>query len=318
MKPLHYLSVLALFLLFSCKSTFTGQTKTWNDSTVEKTIKTKKSSTNDIIQRAAEAAKQEAAIVTQIEEKKLAKYDDRKIDASMNQQMEIRLQKFKRLIDSVNTVVAEVKTAFGKNKRYRTTFKKYGLSILFLSAYADASKDRLERLEIFNAGLGLETRQEFELSAFFGPGGYAVPEDKKPLLKQKFEPLVDSLVAFSNKYSKYPRTGTVIVLGYADGVPPNPQSVLGKTLLDSLNKPSATGDELNGELSRWRARELASYFLQRFQERRSDFINREGLVLLTAEQGRGVEFPNPKIKDYTPDDPRRRIVVFYWSLIPDL
>jgi hypothetical protein len=39
--------------------------------------------------------------------------------------------------------------------------------------------------------------------------------------------------------------------------------------------------------------------------------------ILFFYEGKGEALPNPKITDYKTDDPRRRVVLLFWSVFPD-
>ena len=40
-------------------------------------------------------------------------------------------------------------------------------------------------------------------------------------------------------------------------------------------------------------------------------------TILYTYEGKGEALPNSKISDYKTDDPRRRVVLLYWSVFPE-
>ena len=128
---------------------------------------------------------------------------------------------------------------------------------------------------------------------------------------------MDPLILFSNKYSQYPRTATLIVLGFADGTGITNGSELYYTLLDELRKPQAEKEELNQKLSELRAKELIKQMTNLYLKKASGYSEIEKLKTEYVGQGKGESLPISGIKDYTVDDERRRIVLCYWAVLPD-
>ena len=81
-----------------------------------------------------------------------------------------------------------------------------------------------------------------------------------------------------------------------------------------LQQPSSA--DLNRELSRLRAEAMSAALHQLYEQRKSRFLNPALLEAVDIKIGMGEAFPNPRITDYQTDDERRRIVLFYWSVLP--
>ena len=80
-------------------------------------------------------------------------------------------------------------------------------------------------------------------------------------------------------------------------------------------KKPLTNADLNAELSTARAESVIK-LLQTFTVGKS----KDGTTIkniLYLFEGKGEKFPNPKIADYKIDDPRRRLVLLFWSIFPD-
>jgi hypothetical protein len=155
------------------------------------------------------------------------------------------------------------------------------------------------------------------MAAFFGPGGFIIPEEKYDMARQYFSPVIDSLMKFSNKYSGIGRIATIVLNGYADGTGISDGSDLYNLLLGRLNQSTATKEELNTALSELRAENLRVFLNNLIKDRSDEFINHQTLTFENIKRGLGEKLPDPKITDYTVDDERRRIVLCYWSVLPN-
>jgi hypothetical protein len=203
-------------------------------------------------------------------------------------------------------------------KSTRKNYKSIVLPLLdSLQKQSDQYARRLSLYMMIKDGLNVADFKQFDLAAFFGPGKYQIPEDKVDIAAQSFSPLVDSLIFFSNKYNQYPRTATLIILGFADGTGITSGSDLYYTLLDALKKPQAEKEELNQKLSELRSSELIKQMTNLYLKKATGFTEVEKLTIEYVGQGKGEALPISSIKDYSVDDERRRIVLCYWVVLPD-
>ena len=83
-------------------------------------------------------------------------------------------------------------------------------------------------------------------------------------------------------------------------------------------KTEAGKEDLNKELSELRAMELIKQLTSMFKQKVSEIKNIDQLSVEYIGQGRGEEYPIPTIKDYKDDDDRRRIVLCYWAVLPNI
>ena len=201
-------------------------------------------------------------------------------------------------------------------------FIKYSFIIVVQLAQLDTFYKRYDdRLKIYlmmEDALNTANYVLFDLAAFFGPGLYNIPAGQESLAIQSFLPLIDSLVKFSNKYQNISRTATLVVIGYADGQDINRCSDLYDTLSDLIEEPVATKQLLNKKLSELRAIELIKQLTTIFAQRVPAIKNLEQFNIEYIGQGKGEEHPMPSIKDYKENDERRRIVLCYWAVLPNL
>jgi len=241
-----------------------------------------------------------------------------RIDSNILSRIEGRLAKSAAQLDASQIQANQLNEILKDKKSTRKNYKTIVLPLLdSLQKQSDLFAQRLALYVMIKDGLNVADFKQFDLAAFFGPGKYLIPEDKADIAALSFSPLLDSLIRFSNKYSQYPRTATLIILGFADGTGINPGGELYYTLLDELRKPQAGKEELNQKISELRAKELIKQMTGLYLKKASGFNEVEKLKIEYIGQGKGEALPISGIKDYTVDDERRRIVLCYWVVLPD-
>lgn len=260
----------------------------------------------------------ENAEVEDLKKETYKKYKANKIDDTILNRIERKLPKVTGKLDTAQILANQLKQILNDEKKTKWKYRSIVLPVLdSLKKINDQYAQRLALYLMIKDGLNVADYKQFDLAAFFGPGKYHIPEDKVEKANLSFEPLMDSIMLFSNKYSQYPRTATLVILGFADGTGITPESELYYTLLKELNKPQATKEELNKQLSELRAKELALQMTGIYLKKAPGFKNVDNLHIEYIGQGKGEAFPISKIKDYTIDDERRRIVLCYWVVLPD-
>jgi hypothetical protein len=247
-----------------------------------------------------------------------ARLAERKIDSNIRARILKRLDREKATLDSAQMRIALLEGFLKEKRLVRKNYKKVILPTLdSLQQQKNKYAERLSVYMMIQNSLDIADFKLFDLAAFFGPGKYSIPEDKTDLAVQSFSPIVDSLIIFSNKYYTKPRTATLVILGFADGMGITPGSGLYDTLINAAHKTEAGKPELNMILSELRAKELIKQLTNVFLKKADRFINFDKLNIVYIGQGKGEEFPLPSIHDYKEDDDRRRIVLCYWIVLPD-
>lgn len=253
-------------------------------------------------------------ISTQADAKLLAN----KIDSNILNRIDKRLAKSTTRLDEAQLLANQLNEILKDKKSTRKNYKSIVLPLLdSLQKQSNRYAQRLALYVMIKDGLNVADFKQFDLAAFFGPGKYLIPEDKVDIAALSFSPVVDSLILFSNKYNQYPRTATLIILGFADGTGINPGGELYYTLLDELRKPQAEKEELNQKISELRAKELIKQMTGLYFKKARGFTEAEKLKIEYIGQGKGEAYPVSGIKDYAVDDERRRIVLCYWVVLPD-
>lgn len=156
----------------------------------------------------------------------------------------------------------------------------------------------------------------------FTAGGYKITENNTERVQNFFEPIVDSIVTAANRYINKKLRIKIVVYGYADSEPINLSSKLYEDVAKSLYHETIdssilnNSSKLNQELSRLRAEELST-IISDVTFRKLDYVTGVKSVFVDLQrEGKGEELPDNKIA-YNKIDPRRRIVKFYWKILPD-
>ncbi|MFZ1783739.1 MAG: hypothetical protein WAU23_00950 [Ferruginibacter sp.] len=265
-----------------------------------------------------EQMRQEKAEIGNINKDAGIKIQANKIDSNILGKIDKRLAKSESALKQAQAKVDQMNDLLKDKKTARKNYKPIIIPVLdSLQKQSDLYAERLALYMMIRDGLNVADFKQFDLAAFFGPGKYQIPEDKVDIAALSFTPLLDSLMGFSNKYNQYPRTATLVILGFADGTGITQGGELYYTLLDELRKPAAEKEELNQKLSELRARELIKQMTALYLKKASGFVNIDKLKIDYIGQGKGEALPIKSISNYSVDDERRRIVLCYWAVLPD-
>jgi outer membrane protein OmpA-like peptidoglycan-associated protein len=240
-----------------------------------------------------------------------AKHSVGKIDNNIDSLVKKKLNSYNQNLDSIQNKIATIDTLLSSKKAFHKNYKTYVIPLLdTLRKLNIAYTERAKLYAMIESALNIADFQRFDLAAFFGSGKYIIPEDKKDLARQSFSPIVDSMMKFASQYENVPKTATLVILGFADGTGFSPEGELLDTLTAEINKKDANKGDLNFALSQLRAKELV-------KQLKMIFINKTNLSVNYIPQGKGEAYPLSYINNYTIDDPRRRIVLCYWTVLPD-
>jgi len=158
---------------------------------------------------------------------------------------------------------------------------------------------------------------KIDQDVFFKTGQYAVASSVAEKISSFFEPAAKEIDKFTKKYPEFTLSLVITAKGYADATTIGEGSLLYRDLKERLKLSGKEPDskELNKELSRARAEAVKNLFIN-FAAAQSDnkiFLRK----VLYLHEGKGEVLPDPKITDYKPDDPRRRVVLLFWSVFPE-
>jgi hypothetical protein len=210
-----------------------------------------------------------------------------------------------------------IDTLLTTRKEFRKKYKSLVLPLLdSLKSHNNSYADRVKLYMMIEDGLNIANYQLFDLAAFFASGKYEIPADKVALATESFSPIIDSVVGFSKRHN-IKGTASLVILGFADGTGFSNEGPLFDTLTALIGSRDVSKEQLNKKLSELRAQELIKHLAQVFINKATAPGNVPKIDVEYIGQGKGEAYPFTSISDYTVDDPRRRIVLCYWIVLPD-
>lgn len=228
----------------------------------------------------------------------------------------VKLQRdLDKMGESVSAVelLTQKRSNFNEHNFYNSTVKL----INRLDSFQAAGKSRDRIYQLLNEAVKAEAFHEFDMGTFFELGAYEIPLTAVNKINGPFKPAIDSMIQLSNSYSDVAHKIYMIFVGYADATPINTDSDLYNKLKRFLPPGSEPDKEvLNRTLSQLRANELQRNMKLIIAKTAHQFSNYNSLNIGYVNYGRGEELPFKNITDYRTDDERRRVVVFYWSVLP--
>jgi flagellar motor protein MotB len=246
-----------------------------------------------------------------LDQKRQTKDDQNEIDSAAN-------SRIKKFIDKTN---AEIDTLRERNSIIirgveisRDDWNKLKKALALTRTAEQRINQKISFLEdLINRNMVVKLDQD----VLFEPGSYSVSPSVVSKMTNLFEPAALEIDRFTKKYPDFPLSLVITAKGYADGTTIGEGSSLYRDLKARLNLSGVEPDnkELNKELSRARAQSVKDLF-EKFAATRSD----NGIYLrnvLYLYEGKGENPPDPKVTDYKLNDPRRRIVLLFWSIFPD-
>ena len=186
-----------------------------------------------------------------------------------------------------------------------------------LSSTRNSSKQINDKIHFLNDLVSRNLVLKLDQDVVFEPGQYRVSNGMADNITRHFDPAAREIDLFIKKYPDIPLSLVITAKGYSDATIIPPGSQLQRELKQRLNLTSQEPDnkELNKELSRARA-EAVKLLFQKFASTRPDSKAFQSKVLYLYE-GKGEMYPDPAITDYRTKDPRRRVVLLYWSVFPE-
>jgi hypothetical protein len=241
-----------------------------------------------------------------------------RIDSATASGVDTRIAKYLKKIEDNTKEIKLLESRIGTPEDYAANSASIKARVLVIDSVVNKSAaTRQYTFDMIEEGLQKSTKTLFSLAAFFGPGGYAIPAEKSEKARVYFSPVIDSLIKFSNKYAEAPRTATILVNGYADATQISKGSKLYNELGTSLKIEEPTKAQLNTRLSALRAEELSKLFTKTIKDKSSNIVAPSKITFENIEVGRGEQLPDASIKNYKANDERRRIVIVYWSVLPN-
>jgi len=254
-------------------------------------------------QETLELVKKEAQRAIELTMQKVQSYE---VDPDIGREIVANLKTAEKQVDEQIAEANQIEQRGNREEILRFAEKT---NVIIQSALTD--------LRSLNDLYDISTFTQFETATFFPTGDYTIPADKMEAAKKSIEPIVKRIIKFFGEHPKQRFVAVVVCYGFSDETPVSKESPLYPKLISKMNTTDPTRQELNAKLSELRAKTIATLLVDLIK------VN-EGLVpdpkLINYDikwLGKGEELPYPdKIKDYKPQDKRRRMVSLIWNVLP--
>ena len=242
----------------------------------------------------------------------------RKEEEAKNQLDDTASNRIKKFIDNtamrIDTIIEKNMVLVNGNEISRSDWNNLNTAIISTQAASQTISRRIVFLDdLLKRNLVVKLDQD----VLFPPGSYTIAPALVSNIGKLFEPAAIEIDKFSAKYPDFPLSLVITAKGYADATSISEGSGLYNKLKERMKLSNAVPDskELNKELSRARAEEVKNLFKQYADSRNDNGIYKRNILYVF--EGKGDALPNPDVKDYKVDDPRRRVVLLFWSIFPD-
>ncbi len=262
----------------------------------------------------------DSATLSQLQAEMVKKLGKQGVDSSLNIKivsllatLQDDLSKIQQTVNAVDFFL-ETKKNFRPNN-YEEAVRSY---VTRLDSFQLQKSIRDRIYQLLDEAVKMEAFQKYGMGAFFEPGIYRIAPAAFNSVNQSFQPAIDSMSAISNRYPDIKRTAHLVIVGYADATPITPGTKLFNELKSYLKQPEPQSEQMNEALSDLRASELLRNLKIIMKASASKFSSYNQLKIGYSSYGRGQALPFKNITDYTDNDERRRVVVFYWAILPEL
>lgn len=254
-------------------------------------------------QEALELVKKEAQRAIQLTTEKIRSYE---VDSAIGKQVIQNLQVVETKVDEQLAKVDEVDRS--NNREAILKFAEQ-TNVIIQSALTD--------LKSLNDLYEVSTFSQFETATFFPTGGYVIPTEKMEEARVSMEPIVQRIIKFIGDHPKQRFVAVIVCSGYSDESPVGKESPLYRSLLDKMDKPNPTRQEMNTKLSELRAKSIAKLLVDIIKVNEGAIPNPRLINYDIKWLGRGEALPYPdKVNDYKAVDKRRRMVSLIWNVLP--
>jgi hypothetical protein len=268
------------------------------------------------LETAKSLAKDDAAKIGAMLQKKDEKANEEKIDSLINVNITNNINTHKAQLDTFSNSMSFIDSVISTGKLFRKNKAEIKAKLKLIENYMANSNVRLRRFQMIDEGLDIAEQKLFKLAAFFGGGKYEIPAEKVNDAKNSFSAILDSVANFYNKYNDLDKKATIVILGYADGTGFNKEGPTYKALVALINNGEPSKEKINQKLSELRANNIANLLEIMLAERIPNYSTIEKIDFEYLQQGKGEEYPSKKITNYTIDDEHRKVVLLFWNILP--
>jgi outer membrane protein OmpA-like peptidoglycan-associated protein len=248
----------------------------------------------------------------ELNSQRVQKENQNEIDDTAN----ARIRKFiERTKNEIDTLIKNNSIRIGETVVEKTDWDRLRSA---LSVSRSSTKKINDKILFLNDLISRNLVVKLDQDVIFEPGKYQVSPAVAQTISKQFEPAVKEIDMFTRKYPDFPLSLVITAKGYADGTVIPPGTPLYNELKQKLTKLSSQepdSKELNKQLSRERAESVKSLFQSFATKNNTNEIFQTKVLYLF--EGKGETPPDPKVNDYKVNDPRRRIVLLFWSVFPE-
>jgi len=271
-------------------------------------------------QIARESISTDSASLSSLQAEMMKKLGQQSVDSSINKKIISLLSALQNDLGKIQNTVNAVDFFLETRKNFRSSHYENGVKtyMVQLDSFQLQKKTRDRIYQLLDEAVKMEAFKKYGMGAFFEPGIYRIAPSAFSSVNRSFQPAIDSMSAISNRYHDIKRTAHLVIVGYADATPITPGTALYNELKGYIRQPDPNNEQLNLALSDLRANELLRNLKMIMHTSAPQFSNYNQLKIGYTSYGRGEALPFNNITDYTDNDERRRVVVFYWAILPEL
>jgi hypothetical protein len=254
---------------------------------------------------------QHSRMLKELDAKRQHKQDQNEIDDTASN----RIQKYIGVASAeIDKLIAQNSILIGNTVVEKDDWNKLKKA---LTLSRQTSKMITDKVNFINDLINRNMVVKLDQDVLFEPGKYTVATAVAEAIGKFFEPAAKEIDLFTQKYPDFPLSLVITAKGYADGTSITEGTPLYKALAEDLKLNGIPPDnkELNKQLSRKRADAVIELFKKYTKDRSTMGGSVKNIMFLT--EGKGDGLPSIKITDYSLNDPRRRVVLLFWSVFPE-
>ncbi|MBC7422907.1 MAG: OmpA family protein [Ferruginibacter sp.] len=217
-----------------------------------------------------------------------------------------------QLKDSINNRLTYF-NALTSNKKIRRQKKKANA---YLKQAMQLYSNELDNILFLDDLFSASTFNKLNTATFFGSGEYKLNDSAAAQVSLISKNLIKEASDFSAAHANKKLTAMFIVYGYADEQTISNGSELYLDLAGAITSSGPDNKLLNAELSKRRALSIKNILKENFEIKKQQSPASSFSANFFAI-GKGELLPSANISNYQPVDERRRVVLLYWSILPE-
>lgn len=233
------------------------------------------------------------------------KVKDDEVDPDIGKDIIHNLKEKIKNADSLLTVCAHLDSVARREEILR-----------FMKLAGASIQNEKKTLNCLNDLYTISTHYQFETDTFFPAGIYGFAPDKRDEAEKSVGLIVRDIIKFLNDHPGQRLVVVIACYGFTDETFVETEWMT-RAISRICTRGKLTRPELNVKLSELRAKSIVNLVVDQIKSY-EEFIPDPKLVNYDfVWLGKGEELPYPdKIKDYKPEDKRRRLAQLIWHVLP--